>query len=40
LDKEIKEWIKSEKIDVNKLLAQLMKNFNETVSNMQKKAAL
>ncbi len=40
LDKEIKEWIKSEKIDVNKLLSQLMKNFYETVSNMQKKAAL
>ena len=40
LDNEIKEWIKREKIDVNKLLTQLMKNFYETVGNIPKKAAL
>ncbi len=40
LDAEIKEWIKKEKIDVNKLLTQLMKNFYETVKNVQKNAAL
>jgi hypothetical protein len=40
LDIEIKQWIKQEKIDVNKLLTQLIKNFYETSKNINKRAAL
>ena len=40
LDKEIKQWIKQEGIDINDLLAQLIKNFYETVKNVQRKAAV
>jgi hypothetical protein len=40
LDKEIKEWIKKEKIDVDKLLTQLVTNFYETVKHIPKNAAL
>ena len=40
VEQEIKEWIKKERIDVNTLAAQLIKNFYETVKNIQKNAAL
>lgn len=40
LDLEIKEWIKQEKIDVDKLLTQLVRNFYDTFKNIHKKAAL
>jgi hypothetical protein len=40
LDNEIKQWIKQEKIDINKLLSQLVKNFYETVKHIHKNAAL
>jgi len=40
VDKEIKDWLKKEKIDINTLAAQLIKNFYETVKNIQKNAAL
>jgi hypothetical protein len=39
LDLEIKNWIKNEKIDIDKLLTQLVKNFYETVKNIHKNAA-
>lgn len=40
VDKEIKDWITKEKIDVDKLLIKLMRNFYETVKDFPKKAAL
>ena len=40
LHKEIDEWIKREKIDLNKLLANLVENFYQTVKNIHKSAAL
>jgi len=40
LDKEIKQWIKQEKIDVDKLLTQLVTNFYETVKHIPKSAAM
>ncbi len=40
VSKEIREWIKKEKIDINILAARLIKNFYETVKNVQKNAAL
>lgn len=40
IDKEIKDWIIKEKIDVDKLLLKLMRNFYETVKDFPKKAAL
>lgn len=40
VEQEIKEWIKREKIDINTLAAQLIRNFYETVKNIQKNAAL
>jgi len=40
LEPEIKAWIKNEKIEINSLIPQLMKNFYETVKNIQKNAAL
>jgi len=40
IDKDIKDWIKKEKIDVDKLLSKLMRNFYETVKDFPKKAAL
>ncbi len=40
LDKELKEWIIREKIDINKLIVKLVKNFYETVKDFPKKAAL
>ena len=40
LDNEIKEWIKKEKVDVNKLLPQLVKNFYETIKKIHKNVAL
>ena len=38
--KEIDDWIKHEKIDVNKLLAELVENFYKTMKNINKNAAL
>jgi len=40
LDNEIKQWIKQEKIDVDKLLTQLVTNFYETVKHIPKSAAM
>lgn len=40
IDKDIKDWITKEKIDVDKLLTKLMRNFYETVKDFPKKAAL
>lgn len=40
VDKEIKDWIANEKIDVDKLLMKLIRNFYETVKDFPKKAAL
>jgi hypothetical protein len=40
VDKELKDWITSEKIDVEKLLVKLMRNFYETVKDFPKKAAI
>ncbi len=40
LDKELKDWIVKEKIDIDKLLVKLMRNFYETVKDFPKKAAL
>jgi len=40
LEPEIKQWIKNEKIEINSLIPQLMKNFYETVKHIQKNAAL
>lgn len=39
VDKEMKDWINKEKIDVDKLLARLMRNFYETIKEFPKKAA-
>ena len=39
IDKDIKDWITKEKIDVDKLLSKLMRNFYETVKDFPKKAA-
>ncbi len=40
LDKELKDWITKEQIDINKLVIKLMRNFYETVKDFPKKAAL
>ena len=40
VDKELKDWIVREKVDVDKLLIKLMRNFYETVKDFPKKAAL
>ena len=40
IKKEINEWIKNEKIDMNKLLTDLIENFYQTVKNINKNAAL
>ncbi len=40
LEPEIKQWIKREKIDVDKLLTQLVKNFYETVKSVNKNVAM
>jgi len=39
VDKELNDWIVSEKIDVDKLLVKLMRNFYETVKAFPNKAA-
>jgi hypothetical protein len=39
VDKEIKDWITKEKIDVDKLLLKLIRNFYETAKDFPKKAA-
>ncbi len=38
--KEINDWLKTEKIDLNKLLTELIENFYQTVKNSGNKAAL
>jgi len=40
VDKELKDWIEKEKVDVDKLLMKLMRNFYETVKDFPTKAAL
>ena len=40
LDKELKDWITKEKIDINKLAVKLVRNFYETVKDFPQKAAL
>jgi hypothetical protein len=40
VDKELKDWIVKEKVDVDKLLIKLMRNFYETVKDFPKKSAL
>jgi len=40
IKKEINEWIKHEKIDMNKLLTDLVENFYQTIKNINKNAAL
>ncbi|MEN9445195.1 MAG: hypothetical protein RIS47_2086 [Bacteroidota bacterium] len=40
VEPEIKEWIKNEKIDINTLAAQLIRNFYETMINIPKNAAI
>jgi len=40
LEPEIKQWIKKEKIEINYLIPQLMKNFYETVKYINKNAVL
>ncbi len=40
VDKEIKDWITKEKVDIDKLMLKLIKNFYETVKNIPKKANL
>ncbi len=40
VDKEIKDWITKEKVDIDKLMYKLIKNFYETVKNIPKKASL
>ncbi len=40
VDKELKDWIAKEKVDVNKLVVKLMRNFYETVKDFPKKVAL
>ncbi len=39
LEKDIKDWIVSEKIDVDKLLVKLVRNFYDTIKDFQKRAA-
>ncbi len=38
--KEISDWIKNEKIDINKLVTDLIENFYQTLKNIPKNAAL
>jgi hypothetical protein len=40
IKKEINDWIKHEKIDMNKLLTDLVENFYQTIKNINKNAAL
>jgi len=40
LDNEIKQWLRQEKIDVDKLLTQLIKIFYENVKHIHKNAAV
>jgi hypothetical protein len=40
IEPEIKQWIKTEKIEINSLIPQLMKNFYETVKQIKKNAAI
>ena len=38
--KEINDWLAHEKIDVNKLLSELVENFYQTMKNLTKNAAI
>jgi hypothetical protein len=40
LESEISNWIKIQNIDINQLTTQLIKNFYQTMINIQKNAAL
>lgn len=40
VEPEIKEWIRRERIDINTLAAQLIRNFYQTVKTIPKNAAL
>ncbi len=40
LKKEINDWVKREKIDLNKLLSELVENFYQTIKNIHKNTAL
>ena len=40
LDNEITQWLKQQKIDVNELITQLLKNFYQTVKTIKKNIAL
>lgn len=40
VDKELRDWIVKENVDVDKLLIKLMRDFYETVKDFPKKAAL
>ncbi len=40
VDKELKDWIEREDVDIDKLLIKLMRNFYETVKDFPKKVAL
>jgi hypothetical protein len=39
LDKEIKDWIVNENVDINSLLVKLVRNFYETIKDIPKRAA-
>lgn len=39
VDKELKDWISREQVDVDKLLLKLMRDFYETVKDLPQKAA-
>ncbi|MFN8257477.1 MAG: hypothetical protein U0W24_17415 [Bacteroidales bacterium] len=40
LDPEVKQWLKNEKIEMNKLIPSLIRNFYETVKLLKNNAAL
>ena len=40
LDKEIKDWIKKENININEFAAKLIQNFYENIKSLPKNAAL
>lgn len=40
IEPEIKQWLEREKIEVNSLIPQLMKNFYETMKHIHKNTAL
>ncbi len=40
MKQEISDWMKKEKIDINKLLTDLVENFYQTMKNLRRNAAL